>query len=155
DPETAERAAKARWHAGDAGRPVSGECCELESVHALPAPCDAECSADCEAALRFLRDRELVIENLDDDAFNPTVHDAISAEEVAQHFGWTYEGPGGSQTDVPRAARALDRLCSDRRVVCFTRPRVRRTERGEIRLYCTPQHLERLSALLEEDAVVA
>jgi hypothetical protein len=36
-------------------------------------------------------------------------------------------------------------------VVCFGRPRVRASERGEVRLYCTPQHLERLSMLMMAD----
>jgi hypothetical protein len=104
-------------------------------------------AADREAALRFLRDRELVIERLSEDAFNPDVHDALSAEEVARHLGWTDEGVG----DEGRASRALERLCAEHRVVCFGRPRVRAGERGEVRLYCTPQHLERLSLLMISD----
>ncbi|HEX2190919.1 MAG TPA: hypothetical protein VHG51_18570 [Longimicrobiaceae bacterium] len=149
DRETAERLAEEMWQAEEEG--VGGtEVCELEEVHAV-AELDAEgCGRDCEQVLRYLRDRELVIERLDADAFNPTIHDAVSAEEVARHLAWAEEG---GELDVARAIRALERLCDEHRVVCFSRPRVRSGERGEIRLYCTPQHLERLSALLVEPAL--
>lgn len=147
DREAAERLAEEMWQAEEEG--VGGtEVCELEEVRAV-GELDAEgCGRDCEQVLRFLRDRELVIERLDADAFNPTVHDAVSAEEVARHLGWEAEGT----LDFTRAVRALERLCDEHRVVCFSRPRVRSGERGEIRLYCTPQHLERLTALLVEPA---
>ncbi len=146
DRETAERIAREMWQAEEDG--VGGvEVCELEDVQVAELVDPEGCGRDCEEVLRFLRDRELVIERLDEDAFNPTVHDAVSAEEVARHLGWAGEG---GEHDVARAVRALERLCSDHRVVCFSRPRVRRGERGEIRLYCTPQHLERLSGLLDE-----
>lgn len=146
DPETAERLALELWQADEDG--VGGtEVCELEGVSVSSAVDQDGCGRDCTEVLRFLRDRELVIERLSEDAFNPTVHDAVSAEEVARHLGWT-DAAGGH--DVTRAVRTLERLCNEHRVVCFSRPRVRRGERGEIRLYCTPQHLERLSALLDE-----
>lgn len=142
DDEAAERAAAARWRAGDDGVPESARC-DLESVRAVEVPGDDRQAADQEEAFRFLRDRELVIEHLDADAFNPTVHDAVSAEEVASRLGW--------EEDAQRSVRALEGLCQQRRVVCFSRPKVRHGERGEIRLFCTPQHLERLSALLVEE----
>jgi hypothetical protein len=71
----------------------------------------------------------------------------VSAEDVASHMGWRRRD---RTLDNARAGRALDLLCKAHRVVCFTRPRVRAGERGEIRLFCTPQHLEKLTALLEE-----
>ena len=146
DPETAERLALEMWQADEDG--VGGtEVCELEGVSVSTAVDQDGCGRDCDEVLRFLRDRELVIERLDEDAFNPTVHDAVSAEEVARHLGWS---DAAGEQDVARSVRALERLCAARRVVCFSRPRVRRGERGEIRLYCTPQHLERLSGLLDE-----
>ncbi|HEX2092005.1 MAG TPA: hypothetical protein VHG28_06360, partial [Longimicrobiaceae bacterium] len=146
DRETAERMATEMWQSEEEGIGEE-EVCVLESVQVVDAPDGEGCGRDCEEVLRFLRDRELVIERLDEDAFNPTVHDAMSAEEVARHLGWAREG---GELDQVRAMRALERLCLERRVVCFSRPRVRQGERGEIRLYCTPQHLERLSALLVE-----
>ncbi len=146
DRETAERIALEMWQADEDG--VGGtEVCELEGVTVSEAVDQDGCGRDCGEVLRFLRDRELVIEQLDEDAFNPTVHDAVSAEEVARHLGWT---DAAGEHDVTRAVRTLERLCDEHRVVCFSRPRVRRGERGEIRLYCTPQHLERLSGLLDE-----
>lgn len=150
----AENEAMSLWKAGDPESVVGSECCELVEVQAQPVPCDDRCAKDADDAYRYLRDRELVIETLDPDAFNPTVHDAVSAEEVAIHLGWKRRGNGhDGQTDTPRAARALDRLCGERRVVCFNRERMRLGERGEIRLYCTPQHLALLSALVMEDAL--
>jgi len=152
DSETAERLALEMWQADEDG--VGGtEVCELEGVSVSSAVDQDGCGRDCDEVLRFLRDRELVIERLDEDAFNPTVHDAVSAEEVARHLGWT-DAEGAH--DVARAVRTLERLCNEQhRVVCFSRPRVRRGERGEIRLYCTPQHLERLSGLLDDPEPVA
>jgi hypothetical protein len=152
----AEREAMSRWTAGDEQDVVGSECCELVEVHAEAVPCDDRCQKDADEAYRYLRDRELVIETLDADAFNPTVHDAVSADEVAAHLGWKRRGNGhDGETDTPRAARALDRLCGERRVVCFDRERMRLGERGEIRLYCTPQHLALLSAIVVEDTLAA
>lgn len=151
DRGTAERMAREMWQAEEDG--VGGtEVCELESVEVVGAVDEEGCGQDCDQVLRFLRDRELVIERLDEDAFNPTIHDAVSAEEVARHLAWAAED---GEFDVPRAVRTLERLCDEHRVVCFSRPRVRRGERGEIRLYCTPQHLERLSALVVDPVLEA
>jgi len=151
DRKVAERLAVDRWRAGEEGTTLGNDCCEVTAVAASETPNEERQCRDCDTAFRYLRDRELVIETLDIDAFNPTVHDAVSAEDVAMHVGWKRKDEPGSP-DVARAARALDRLCNEHRVVCFTRPRVRASERGEVRLYCTPQHLERLSALVMEDA---
>jgi hypothetical protein len=148
----AEREAMQRWKEGNDAFVVGSECCELVAVHTQPVPCDDRCIRDAQDAYRYLRDRELVIEMLDEDQFNPTVHDAVSAEDVAIHLNWRRRGEGvEGQVDVPRAARALDRLCGERRVVCFTRSRMRLGEKGEIRLYCTPQHLAMLSAMIMDE----
>lgn len=150
--KVAEQEAMQRWKVGDEAFVVGSDCCELVEVRTSPVPCDDRCHKDAMEAYRYLRDRELVIETLDDDAFNPTVHDAVSAEEVAIHLGWRRRGNGVDGTpDTPRAARALDRLCGERRVVCFTRNRMRVGEKGEIRLYCTPQHLALLSSLIMDE----
>jgi hypothetical protein len=149
--KVAERQAMERWKVGDAAAVVGSECCELVEVRSEQVPCDDRCQRDAQEAYRYLRDRELVIEMLDEDQFNPTVHDAVSAEEVAAHLGWKRKGEGLNQTDMPRAARALDRLCAERRVVCFTRSRMRLGEKGEIRLYCTPQHLALLSSMILDE----
>lgn len=153
----AEASAMDRWKHGDEKMVVGSDCCELVEIRANAVPCDDKCEKDARDAYRYLRDRELVIETLDEDQFNPTVHDAVSAEEVALHLSWKRKGEGvEGLADTPRAARALDRLCAERRVVCFTRERVRAGERGEIRLYCTPQHLALLSeALMRDDDEVA
>jgi hypothetical protein len=143
----AEELAVEQWKEGDEENAVGSECCDLVAVGVSEVPNLEGCTRDAEKAFRYLRDRELVIETLDDDAFAPSVHDAVSAEDVALHLGWRRRD---RSADTPRAARALDHLCKTHRVVCFTRPRVRSGERGDIRLFCTPQHLEKLTALLEE-----
>jgi len=152
DRKAAERVALERWRAGDPPHQPGTECCDVLSVAAHDVPDEERLVRDCDAAYRYLRDRELVIETLDGDAFNPTVHDAVTAEEVAAHLGWRRkDAAGAASPDVQRAARVLDQLCAARRVVCFTRPRLRAGERGEVRLFCTPQHLERLSALITDE----
>ena len=145
--KTAEEQALEQWRDGDEANAIGSECCDLVGVMVAEVPNTEGCARDGDKAFRYLRDRELVIETLDDDAFSPSIHDAVSAEDVAIHLGWRRKD---RLPDTARAARALDHLCKSRRVVCFTRPRVRAGERGEIRLYCTPQHLEKLTALLEE-----
>ncbi|HYJ80332.1 MAG TPA: hypothetical protein VEW03_12045 [Longimicrobiaceae bacterium] len=151
-PRTAEQAALEQWREGDEENAVGTECCTLVGVQAAQVPDEEGCARDADKALRYLRDRELVIETLDDDVFNPSVHDAVSAEDVAVHLGWRRRD---RLPDTARAARSLDHLCRTRRVVCFNRPRARAGERGDIRLYCTPQHLEKLSALLDPEESVA
>src|SRR5688500_1804413 len=151
DRKAAERAALERWRAGEPADGGSPECCELMELHGHELPDGERLMRDGDAAFRYLRDRELVIEMLDADAFNPTVHDAVSAEEVASHLAWRRKDDSGSDVlDTARAARALNQLCGARRVVCFTRPLARMGERGDIKLYCTPQHLEGLSALVTD-----
>lgn len=150
--KAAEALALDQWKEGDEANAVGSECCELVGVEAAEVPDGEGCTRDAEKAYRYLRDRELVIEMLDEDAFNPTIHDAVSAEDVAIHLGWRRRD---RSTDTPRAARALDLLCNARRVICFNRARVRAGERGEIRLYCTPQHLELLTGIITEDTAAA
>jgi hypothetical protein len=150
--KAAENAAMEQWKVGDEESAIGSECCQLVGVHTAEVPSGEGCQRDADKAFRYLRDRELVIESLCEDAFNPTIHDAVSAEDVALHLGWRRTDRAA---DTPRAARALDLLCKTRRVVCFTRPRVRAGERGEVRLYCTPQHLEKLTAALELEEAAA
>lgn len=108
--------------------------------------------AETSRVLRFLREREQdLIEQLRKDVADPRAHDAVSADEVAFHLGWVHrDAAGGVRPQTERAARVLERLCAEHRVVCFSRPRMRRGEEGEIRLYCTQQHLDALSRLLQE-----
>ncbi len=151
--EEAERLALEKWQNEEEEEELlNEECCEEVVSVAAQEVADAERAEEDQAvALRFLRDRELVIEQLDSDLFNPTIHDAVSAEDVALRLKWMRPTANGAPVpDIPRAARALEALCRNHLVVCFTRPRVRRGERGEIRLYCTPQHLEQLAARLED-----
>ena len=144
--KAAEDLAMEQWRDGDEANAVGSECCDLVRLNVAEVSNEEGCQRDADKAFRYLRDRELVIETLDVDAFTPSIHDAVSAEDVALHVGWRKRD---RSVDTPRAARALDQLCKARRVVCFTRPRVRSHERGDIRLFCTPQHLEKLTALLE------
>ncbi|HEX8905422.1 MAG TPA: hypothetical protein VF771_11295 [Longimicrobiaceae bacterium] len=146
--KAAEELALEQWRDGDEANAVGSECCDLVAVSSAEVPNEEGCARDADKAFRYLRDRELVIEMLDADAFNPSIHDAVSAEDVAIHLGWRRRD---RLPDTARAGRALNALCCSKRVVCFTRPRVRAGERGEIRLYCTPQHLEKLSNLLEPE----
>jgi hypothetical protein len=150
----AEEEALGLWQSGADDAVIGSECCELVEVRTEPVPRDERCEKDSAEAYRYLRDRELVIETLDADAFNPTIHDAVSSEEVALHLGWKRRNHGSEGLpDLPRAARALDRLCGERRVVCFTRDRARLGEKGEIRLYCTPQHLALLTSIVIDDSL--
>ena len=108
---------------------------------------------DVEVVYRFLAERERLILHLGGDPFNPSANDAIAAAQVAADLGWIRPITDGMAVpDATRATVALERLCAARRVVCFSRPRMRGRERGEIRLYCTPEYLERLSADVERTA---
>ena len=149
----AEKLAAERWRNGDTSDVPGFNWAELVSCNGTPAP-DAERERqDVEVVHRFLHERERLIQQLGGDPFNPSANDAISASQVAADLGWTYAAGGGALApDVGRATAALGRLCSARRSVCFVRPRMRTGERGEIRLYCTPEYLERLSADLEVGA---
>lgn len=147
DRQTAERIAAERWRGGDASDVPGYEWSELVSTSGQGAPDPERSRQDVEVVYRFLRERERLIQQLGGDPFNPSANDAISASQVASDLGWSRGVPAsGSTPDVARATAALETLCSARRVVCFARSRMRGRERGEIRLYCTPEYLERLSA---------
>jgi hypothetical protein len=152
DRETAEQIAMEKWQHGEPADSGFNECSVVEEVLASTQPDDEDLDGDSEVALRFLRTRERLLEQLDGELANPTIHDAVSAEEVATHLGWVLRGEESGGADEIRATRALEHLCATQRVVCFTRPRVRKGERGEIRLYCTPEHLERMTAALAPEA---
>ncbi|HET7322476.1 MAG TPA: hypothetical protein VFI96_08290 [Longimicrobiaceae bacterium] len=147
----AEREAIARWQGGAESEVAGYDWSELEHVHSGPAPPSTRLEQDAELVLRFLRERERLIRRLGGEMYHPSVNDAISAHQVASDLGWSRSGDHGSATpDVGRSAEALEWLCSMHKVTCFERPRVRSGERGEIRLYCTPQYLELLASDLEE-----
>jgi hypothetical protein len=147
DREEAERLAVERWKQGEPSVVPGYDWCEIDTVSAEEAPEPESLAQDAELVLRFLRERERLILKLGGRAPHPPGNDAISASQVASDLGWTRRGRNGQPVaDVLRATRALEHLCRSRRVVCFERPRVRSGERGEIRLYCTPEYLERLTA---------
>ena len=146
DRESAERLAAERWRSASPSAVPGYEWCELESVRAAETPATELREQDAELVHRFLKERERLILRLSGDLFNPSASDAISASQVAADLGWTRSGPtGATAPDVPRATEALEWLCRVHRVVCFERARVRAGERGEIRLYCTPEYLEALT----------
>jgi len=150
DRETAERLATQRWREGAQSVVPGFDWCELESVRASESPKPEQREQDAELVLRFLKERERLILRLGGDLFNPSMNDAISASQVAADLGWSRPATtGGPVPDIPRATEALEWLCRKRRVICFERPRVRAGERGEIRLYCTPEYLETLTADLD------
>lgn len=151
DREEAERLAVERWQHGEPSVFPGLEWCELDGVHAQEAPDAERMAQDAELVLRFLRERERLILRLGGAGAHATGNDAISASQVASDLGWSRRTSGGGP-DVVRATAALERLCQVRRVVCFERPRVRGGERGEIRLYCTPEYLERLTSSSLEGA---
>lgn len=150
DREAAERIAAERWRSGEGSDVPGFEWSELVSCAGYPWPDPERARQDVEVVYRFLNQRERLIQQLGGDPFNPSANDAISAAQVAADLGWLRVAPGSQPApDVARATAALEWLCAARRVVCFARPRMRGGERGEIRLYCTPEYLERLSADLE------
>lgn len=149
DRETAEAEAAERWREAEPGDVAGYEWSELEAVHVTEAPSAARREEDAQLVLRFLRERERLIVRLGGASGTPSGNDAIAASQVASDLGWSRrDGDGRSLPDVPRATRALEHLCQTKRVVCFERPRVRAGERGEIRLYCTPEYLDHLSESL-------
>lgn len=151
DRETAERIAAERWRLGEPSDVPGYDWSELVSTQGQSASDPERINQDLEVVYRFLHERERLIQQLGGDPFNPSANDAISASQVASDLGWSRPLPRAgshSEPDIARATAALESLCSARRVVCFARPRMRAGERGEIRLYCTPEYLERLSANL-------
>lgn len=149
DRERAEEMAAERWKHGDPSDVPGFEWAELEEARAREAPGSDREAEDAEVVLRFLRERERLILRLGGGLFGPSNNDAISASQVASDLGWSRHGADGLATpDVGRATRALEHLCRTHRLVCFEKPRVRSGERGEIRLYCTPEYLEGLASSL-------
>jgi hypothetical protein len=150
DRQAAERLASERWREGAPSAAPGFEWSELESVRAIEASEPQRKEQDAELVLRFLKERERLILKLGGDLFHRSVNDAISAAQVAADLGWSRPGPtSGTSPDILRATEALELLCKQRRVVCFERPRVRTGERGDIRLYCTPEYLQSLSDSLD------
>ena len=150
DRESAEDVASERWKRGEPSDIDGYDWSELESVRASEVPDSSRLEEDAELALRFLRERERLILRLSGGVFDTGGNDAISAAQVASDLGWGRRGRNGvAYPDIGRAVQALEHLCAARRLVCFQRPRVRLGERGEIRLYCTPEYLERLTATVE------
>jgi hypothetical protein len=151
DREEAETLAVEHWQSGAPGELPGYEWNEIEAVRAVDAATEEQQTQDAALVLRFLQEREQLLLRLGSEPFRPTSNDAISADRVAADLGWSRPGTrSGSGTDVLRAARALESLCMAHRLVCFQRTRVRTGERGEIRLYCTPEYLESLSSGLTE-----
>lgn len=150
DRESAEDVASERWKRGEPSDIDGYDWSELESVRASEVADTSRLEEDAELALRFLRERERLILRLSGGVFDTGGNDAISAAQVASDLGWGRRGRNGAAyPDIGRAVQALEHLCATRQLVCFQRPRVRLGERGEIRLYCTPEYLERLTATVE------
>jgi len=150
DRETAERLATERWQEGRSGEAPGYDWSQVEAVRAEEAATAERVDQDAELVLRYLRERERLLLRLGGDPFSPSSNDAISADRVAADLGWSRAALGAaSEADAPRATRALEALCQQHRVVCFQRERVRAGERGEIRLYCTPEYLEALSSSVD------
>ncbi|HEX6924003.1 MAG TPA: hypothetical protein VF167_01130 [Longimicrobiaceae bacterium] len=147
DRKAAEQQASERWRRGEPSDVPGYEWSELVSCTAHPAPDPERVRQDVELVYRFLTERERLIQQIGGDPFNPSANDAISAAQVAADLGWLRpEDSGGVTADDARATEALEQLCTARRAVCFARQRMRNRERGEIRLYCTPEYLEQLSS---------
>jgi hypothetical protein len=149
DAVTAERVASRRWQNGDPSDTPGVDSCELTYARATEALDRVRQNQDDEVVLRFIREREDLLMRLGGASAIASANDAISAAQAAADLGWSRFDPSGTPTvDIARAAQSLERLCAKRRLVCFERSRVRSGERGEIRLYCTPDYLERLSVTI-------
>lgn len=146
DAESARRIAAERWQRGEPSDVPGFQWYELESARAAECFDDERERQDDEVLLRFIRERERAATNSVRPLFPANGGDAASAFQVANDLGWETPGsaPGDFRADALRAARSLERLCSRRELVCFERSRSRLGERGEIRLYCTPEYLDRL-----------
>lgn len=146
----AEEAATDRWRHGEPGDVEGYDWSEVEAAHATEVPDAQRRAEDAELVLRFIGERERLIMRLASGPFEASGNDAISASQVASDLGWGRRGSDGQvRPDVARAMQALEHLCDAAKLVCFERPRVRAGERGDIRLYCTPGYLERLTASID------
>lgn len=147
DTHRAERIAVERWRAGESSDLASAEAEDLVSVTARESANALRQKQDDELIMRFIIEREHLLRRLGGDPLSTSINDAISASQAAGDLGWRLTGEdGGQRVDAVRAAGSLDRLCANRRLVCFERTRARSGERGEIRLYCSPEHLEYLAS---------
>lgn len=149
DGETARELAIARWRRGEPSDVPGLQAAELLSTVTRELSDPTRQEQDDELILRFVKERERLILRLGGKLVNASINDAISAAQAAADLGWYTAGEEGrTQVDVLRAAQALERLCAAQRLTSFSRKRVRAGERGEIRLYCTPEYLDRLSTAL-------
>jgi len=148
DIHTAGRVAEERWQRGDPTDLTGYDWCELQAVIAAESPDATSQSQDDALLLHLIVEREYLVDRLG--ATEGSNSDGLSAAQAASDLGWWREGSDGARlADTPRAAQSLQRLCDARSLVYFQRSRARAGERGEIRLYCTPGHLDRLSASLD------
>ena len=150
DVESARRLAGDRWQRADPSDVEGFDWCELQAVRAVEVRGSALQEQDDQLLLRFIRERERLLFKLGSAFVAATANDAISAAQAAADLGWfvTDSHQESPSVDTLRAAQSLERLCASKALVCFERPRSRAGERGEIRLYCTPEYLERLSESL-------
>ena len=156
DAHRAERIALERWRADEPSDLASVDAEDLVSVTARESASALRQKQDDELIMRFIIEREQLLRRLGGDPLATSISDAVSAGQAARDLGWSLATEGGvSRVDTVRAAGALDRLCTNRRLVCFERTRARSGERGEIRLYCTPEHLEYLTSEVGLDAPTA
>lgn len=147
DPAGAERIAMERWQGRQASDLTGFDRCQIEAIHAERTPAAESQAQDDELLLRFIREREGLLTRLGGNLLAASANDAVSAFQAAADLGWVRDAQDGSSAaDGVRAAHALERLCASKKLVCFERERARSGERGAIRLYCTPEYLERLSA---------
>ena len=150
DAESARRLAGERWQRAEPSDLAGLDWSELDTIRAVEARGSAIQEQDDALLLRFIQERERLLFKLG--AFGAaSSNDAISASQAAADLGWYVSVPGEDTSvvvDTLRAAHALERLCARKALVCFERPRSRTGERGDIRLYCTPGYLERLSSSL-------
>ncbi len=152
DKEAARRMATEKWHRCEPSDLGALDWSELEDFRAVEAVDSSLENQDDEVLLRFIHERERLLLRLGSTFVSATANDAISALQAATDLGWSVpdtprERP---EPDSLRAAKALERLCAQKRLVCFERPRSRQGELGEIRLYCTPEYLESLSRTFKD-----
>lgn len=149
DPQTAERIAGERWRRGESSDIGGVDKSSVVAIEAKATQEPLQAEQDEELLIRFIRERERLLTRLGGRVSDPSLSDAISAQQAATDLGWFRSiRPGESTVDTLRAAYALERLCNGGELVSFERARVRNGERAPTRLYCTPQYLERLSSPL-------
>lgn len=149
--DAAERHALQRWQRGDASDVAGLQSCSFEGARVTVELDEIRARQDDEVLLRFIRQREKLQRRWAGSRLDASAADAISASQIASGLGWYRTDIDGENIpDVVRAAQGLERLCARRSLVGFERERVRSHERGSIRLYCTPEYLDRLAEGLDE-----